>query len=192
MNLKGLLVATLVVFGVSSAQAGLTIEPFLGTSVSGELKSDAPDSLVGSGTDLSSLTYGARLGYGMLGFSGGLEYRMGTGEIDDNGTKSDNKTTTLGLYAGYNFPILVRAWVGYSLSHKVTVEQSTGGDVDLTGTNMSVGVGFTGLPFVSINVEYHMVEFDEMEQAGTKTDLTSTDGNLIMVTVSAPLAIPFL
>ena len=76
----------------------------------------------------------------------------------------------MGAFVGYDFPILVRAWATYFFD--VTYSPETGSDLTATGT--SFGVGFTGLPFVSLNAEYRMLSFDDSELDSSEVFLSAS------------------
>jgi hypothetical protein len=132
--MKKLALAALVSLGFTlPAQAGFFIEPYLGY-LTGELE-------VGSfELDYSGTSYGARLGGSTLGILYGIDYQAGTYKAE--GSESDSSWSAYAL-VGYDFPILFRAWY----AHLVEAD----GDGDYSGSKL--GVGFTGLPFLSVNLE---------------------------------------
>lgn len=194
--MKKLLIAFLFTV-VSSAHAGFLIEPYLNYNFgSGDYKDS------GETIDIttSGPNFGSRLGYQFLGFMGGMDFNMGSLGWDEkaNGTKVsyDLDTTRIGIFAGYDFPILLRAWVGYyfknnaEYSKAYPVDGITKGD-GLNGTAIELGVGFTPLPLLSVNVGYRMNTFDEYEaDNGTKVALNGDNEisvNEIFVGISLPL-----
>ncbi len=182
----------------NQARAGLLIEPYLGFSLAG-----SGDSTFGTTTydhSYSSPTVGGRLGYGMLGFMAGIDYSMQSFDL-----KSEVGSTTyedgvsknqLGLFVGYELPILLRVWGTYFLSGKID-----GDDAQAAGTlfdsryefsdggGYALGAGFTGLPFVSINLEYRTLEYDKGELSGANITNYNEKLNLseVMLSVSLPL-----
>lgn len=177
--MKKILMIFTAVFTMSSvSQASINVEPFLGYTFSGE---------VGT-SDLTGVGYGARVGYDLaLGLGFGAEYFQGSYTAENTaGVESDFEPTDIGVYVSYDFPILVRAWATYVISGK---EDS--GAAELSGNGFKVGVGFTGLPFVAINLEYTTINYDESETAGVTTAI-DRDRDGIMLNVSLPLSIPFL
>ena len=137
------LVCLLTAFISTSATAGFLIDPYLG---SGQSKTTADlDSI--EGTDGFSAT-GARLGYSFLLLSAGVDYQMGS--IDGD------KVTSTSVFVGVDMPILIRAWAEVFVSSDL--ENDTSYDlVFKDGT--SIGIGFTGLPFVSLNVEVQNINY---------------------------------
>lgn len=168
-----------------SAHAGVLLEPYLGYGI-------------GSGDrgnfDYSYNTpqYGARLGYQMLGVMGGIDYSMASFELEAENkttgttTKSDYKKNQLGVFVGYDFPLLVRAWGTYYVS--ANLEDDIAPISKYSGGGYALGVGFTPLPLVSLNVEYRTFSYDEVETGSTTASLDPNfDLNEIFLSVSLPL-----
>ncbi|MNL14220.1 hypothetical protein D3C87_1351510 [compost metagenome] len=170
---KLLLVLALGLGFTSTSHADLMVEPYIGYEMgSGSLGSD--DFKVTS-TDL-----GLRLGYhsGLM-FWGALDYTMGSGTIDpDTGDDQDGKRSTLAAVIGVDLPILLRAWVGYGFTNEMKLDSDT-----LKGKATKIGVGFTALPFVSLNLEVISDEWDETSSGGDP-DAKNTS---YLVSVSLPL-----
>jgi len=177
----------LTLFSVS-ARADLLLEPHLGFNVSGSGDT-------GSGTGLvkysySGLQMGARAGYQMLGFMTGLDYTRSSYTLEAKGvsstTNSDLDRNEIGLFVGYNFPILLRAWGTYYFSNTSTY--SNGNEV--SGNTTELGVGFTGFPFLSINAMIRMASFDEFKSGSTTTSLSpKQDFTEVVVGVSIPFTL---
>ena len=167
----------------SPAHAGLLIEPSLGYAFIGEAEGD------GSKDDLSGLAYGARFGVTSLGFMVGAEY-MGTLFTIDASDNPKLNSTNLGIFAGYSFPILLRAYATYFFYNQATYKES-GTEVDFRGSGLKLGVGYKGLPFVSLNLEYLMQTYKEARVGGSPWADLSTDvkANTLMFTVSLPFSI---
>lgn len=181
---------------IQTASAGILIEPQLGYIVSG--KGDYTDSGVKVSGKYNGVQYGARLGYQVLGLMGGLSYQAATYTTSltcalctPTSAKVDYKQDAFGVFVGYNAPILIRAWIGYNFSVKETSSTSntyvTNGDWS-KGHSTELGVGFTGLPFLSVNVIYRMLSYTKVYDNNTKTT-SSVSGNSpkeIALAVSAP------
>jgi hypothetical protein len=189
--MKRLLSAVVLFFTVSmSANALFHIEPYLGyKKLSGE-NSQTPKTEY----DFSGVTYGARLGLSSLGFFGGLDYSMASGdwesEVSNTKTTVDSSQTMMGLFVGYELPILLRAWATYYMDIKHEVESGSNNGREYSGGGYGLGVGYTGLPFVSLNLELKKYTYDEYESAtGTKVTLNNGEHDYteMMVSVSLPL-----
>jgi hypothetical protein len=190
-----LLIAFAAITTAQTAYAGLLLEPYAGYAMgSSETKLGASG---GGGTyqyDNSGVGLGARIGYTMPLLWLALDYSMANGVKSKakttGATDADIDSTTLAAVIGVKVP-LIRAWVGYSPMNKATAK---GNNIEtkLEGSQLKVGAGFTGLPFVSINVEYRMTEFKKYEQGGVSADMSSSavyessKGNDLFVSVSVP------
>lgn len=173
-----------------SANASFLIEPHLGYNIHSS-------TTWGNATvDYNGAQYGARLGLQTLGLMGGFEYNHASyeKEVTASGTtsKADFGRNEMGLFVGYKFPILLRAWLGYNFSAKET--QSTGGDINdyLKGSSTEIGIGYTGLPFLSLNLSYKMLSYDEFYNAGngtTSTLSTKFEPKEIVIGISAPFTL---
>ncbi len=191
--MKNLLIVLLFVLAIPMARAGVWIEPYLGY-MSG--KATATVSVLGGAPTEYKYTYktpmlGARLGYGMMGLSAGLDYSLSTGSFEykqdtpatTHGADKD-KYTNLGIYVGYKFPLLFRVWGTYFLKSETktdTVGAGTGSTVGdkVKGKGYALGAGFTGLPLVAINLEYRAITFDEVTDASTGTTTTLPISNAL-------------
>jgi hypothetical protein len=158
-SFKLLFLVSLFTFA-NTASASFLVEPYLGYQL-------------GSGdrgtTDFSynAPTYGARVGYQMLGFMGGIDYSLSSFDLESENTVTNAKSESafkknqLGVFAGYDFPILLRAWATYYVSAKLENDVAT--PTEYSGGGYALGVGFSGLPFVSLNVEYKTFSYDEAQ-----------------------------
>ena len=190
---KLVLAFALVLTGAFSQQskASFLIDPYIGY----KLAWDTPSKL-GNDVDVTrnGMMYGARAGYQFLGFMAGFEYGMGSGMTWDVaaatalGVSSAEKSydaTYMGVFVGYELPIMLRAWASYYFD--ANWEFEGGNKVELTA--ISFGVGFTGLPFVSLNAEYRINTFDTKVFALTpsvSSDDYKSNGELFF-SVSLPL-----
>jgi hypothetical protein len=147
-TLKTLLVLVTLTIGLN-AKAGLYIDPYFGTMISGEWEGSSTEDL--SGTDM-----GLRLGWGLMGLSFGVDYRMINHTIEFNSGNQDVEGNVLAAYVGYEFPIMFRVYGEYIASGSADVGNQT---ADVTGGTV-IGVGYTGLPFVAINYEMVSTTFE--------------------------------
>lgn len=147
-----------MVLAAPIARADLLLEPFLGY-YTGELETTSAGTTSTSDTDGMGL--GARIGYQQLGLMVGGEFMTGKWK-DDSNPSNDVTPTTLGVFIGYNFPVLLRVWGTYNIQTKTKVEGG-GTSNDLEGDSLKLAVGTTILPLVSINLEYITSTFDEAD-----------------------------
>lgn len=192
--MKRILLASLFLFA-TSAQAGFLIEPYVGFGISsGENSNTAKVEY-----DQTAPFLGARVGYQTLGFMFGLDYTKGMEADFDTKVGSVTSTTdldqsTFGVFVGYNLPVMLRVWGAYYFDTTLEQQSGAGTGDEISGNGIGLGAGFTGLPFVSLNLEYRMMTLDESKDnsTGTTTKLTGTDEvdyNQIMLSVSLPLNI---
>src|SRR5262249_2347880 len=133
-------------FVAPAVQAGVLVEPYLGYHT-GKVKQTGATDITGKG-----VTFGGRFGYQQMGFSAGLDYM--TGKWTNDATPSaDISPTDLGFFVGFNFPMMVRVYGVYNFQVKEKVSSSAFNVTD-EGNGIKLGVGFTSLPFVAINLEY--------------------------------------
>ena len=170
--LTGLLIGT-------NAKADLLIEPLVGYSF-GTLSSDIPGS---KDADLNGPSFGGRLGYQNLGFQLGLDYLNSNMNVEDE--NDDLKATEWAGFVGFKFPILLRVYAGYIFSAKGDL----GNQEFDKGTGSKVGLGFTGLPFININLEYRRVAYDETKVGAFKINGADTKYDAYMISISLPFAI---
>ncbi|MEZ0392445.1 MAG: outer membrane beta-barrel protein [Pseudobdellovibrionaceae bacterium] len=191
--MKRILAIFALIFGMSSAaQAGLLIEPYIGYAFG-----KATYTFIGATeyTDnLSGAGYGLRLGYKFLMPWVALDYTGGSGTAKSGRpgvADSDYTVTSLGGVVGVDLPILLRAWAGYGFSNEVLLKGAAGAaDQKFKGTYTKVGVGFTGLPFVSLNAEYQIHDFKKVDVGSGEVDKTDVfdklTGDQVLVSVSIP------
>ena len=169
MKLK-LLVMALVASVSMSAFAGFMVEPYVGTgqyATTFDLASLEDSEESGE----SYKTVGGRLGYSFLLVSGGLDYELMSAD-------GDNITNT-SLFVGVDLPILFRFYGKYVFSSDYDND-----DIDLDFASGTVlGVGFTGLPFVVINLEVTNLNYT-FDVSGNDVDAAIAGTAL---TVSLPL-----
>ena len=180
-------------------RAGVLVEPYLGFAIG----ADGETSVAGTAYDNSyaSVTMGGRLGYQFLGFMGGIDYSMQNFSLksksSSNSDKDDVKKNQLGLFVGYDFPILLRAWGTYFLSGSVEGKDAnvandqvfSSNDKFSDGSGYALGVGFSGLPFVSINLEYRTMEYGKFARSNNSSVAYGKKLSLseILLSVSLPL-----
>ena len=195
--MRKLILAFTAFLGLSSAaQAGLLLEPYIGYETGGGKATYTSDATQSYTNKATGSTVGARVGYKLpLMFWLAADYSMTSGSdkyefVDSNLNESPNFNRT-SLYAtvGMDFVILVRGYVGYSLSNENKLKFSAG-EVTAKGSAYKVGLGFTGLPFVSINAEYVKYTYTDLSGAlgsGKVSDLYSSfDNSAVMLGVSVP------
>lgn len=169
MKLKLMAAAILACLSTSSF-AGLMLEPYLGT---GQYATSFDSSLLtdSEADGESYTTVGGRVGYSFLLVSAGLDYELMS--LDDA------SVTNTGFFVGVDLPILFRFYGKYIFNSNFDDD-----DIDLDFENGTVvGVGFTGLPFVVINLEVSSLNYT-FDLSGNDVDAAVAATAL---TVSLPL-----
>jgi hypothetical protein len=159
---------------VTNSHAALLIDPYIGLNLNGSTKFGTAENDYKN----SPVSLGARVGFAQLGFSVGLDYQITSGVEVKNDT-NEYDSTEMAIFGGFDFPILVRAYAGYIVSADF---ESTASKYD-EGSGYKLGAGFTGLPFISLNVEYKVVSYDKLNGVSTST----ADNKSMLVGVSLPL-----
>lgn len=181
------------------SHAGILVEPQLGYVLSGGYNGSYTlgAGTVSSNESISGVQYGARLGYDYFGFMSGLNLQLGSMSkncktCSPAGSVGQSQTD-IGLFVGFNAPILIRAWLAYNFSSKLkateTANGSTGGQY-LSGSSTELGVGYTGIPFLSFNFIYRMHNFSKFTQAGgVEQTVSGYKPSELELAVSIPLNI---
>ncbi len=169
------LMATILAVGGAFAHADLLLEPYVGYHT-GDLKRPGFDA------DFNGTTIGARIGYQQLGAMVGVDYFTGMWD-DDANPSGDDTPSVFGIFAGYNFPVLLRAYAGYNFMTDLKREAG-GGSTKYEGSSIKLGVQTTILPFVAVGLEYWTAEFDEADGNSLSPEL---EGKGIGLIVSLPM-----
>lgn len=164
-----------VVLMSSPAMAGFYLEPYLGYE-NGKIGDDK----------LTGTNLGGKIGMDTLGFAFGADVMMGSLSIksDTTGDSSTWKSQDVGLFAQFTFPILVKVSGTYFLQSENKYEDATA-----SGKGTKLGVGYTGLPFISINFDMIDISYDKLKTNAGSVDLTDADRKTWMLSVSLPLSL---
>ena len=171
-----------LVLMINTASASLLIEPHVAFNLNGS--GEGSVNSISHKYEYNGPQYGARLGLQFLGLMAGVDYTRSSFDMEDKfsgtGVTDSFSRNETGVFVGYNFPILVRAWGTYYFSNDAKNDR---GD-KYSGNTKELGVGFTALPLLSINVMYRMVTWDEINSVKISDDINA---NEIVVGVSLPL-----
>lgn len=175
--MKKLLVLITCTF-MLGANASFYLDPSIGINFNGEFGSNDFDN--------NPITLGVRAGYSTLGFSFGLDVAQSMNvEVENDGSPDGWDFMEYGLFAGYEFPILVRAYAAYVIGGK-----AERGNAELSDTSgFKLGFGYTGLPFVSINLELKDYEFGKYQDSITTNNNANTDFKTVLLSVSLPVSL---
>ena len=172
-------------FGFSThSQASLLIEPVVGYNIGAKYDAEGGENYTGG----TGAAFGGRLGYQNLGLQLGVDYLNSSLDMDDNDFDKNVSLSEWAGFVGFEFPVLLRVYAGYIFSATGTTKMSNA-NVDLIdGSGTKFGVGFTGLPFIDINVEYRTGAFGDYEISGTKVG-KEVKYQSIMLGLSLPFTI---
>jgi hypothetical protein len=159
-----LLLAAVIFVSVNVANAGIYFEPYFGSLVSGEISGETYDAAYDLDNDnektvaVTGSVYGARVGMDFINVAMGLDYMAGSPSFD-----GDSSTlTNMGIFFAFKIP-MVRFWAEYIFSAKVS---STNDDDETAtfdkGTGTKIGVGYSPIPYLSINFEVLSNTFTEV------------------------------
>lgn len=172
----------------SSAYGGVLIEPHWGYNLIGKVEDGTSNTIKYNGNQ-----YGARFGLQSFGFMGGLDYTHSTFVYKTAvvPAESDEKSRDqIGIFVGYKFPILLRFWGEYNFFDK-TKQAANGSNHSsgyyTKGHGSTVGVGYTGLPFLSVNLEYKTSSYDQSSTGALNPKLTTRE---VVLGVSIPINLP--
>ena len=186
-TLKNILALFAFVFILStrSSNAGVLAEPYLGLSLGAG--GDARIDYKNIEYSFSAATYGTRIGYQYLGFMAGLDYSFQKFRMTKEGPgiakKLDTKKNQWGVFAGYNFPLLIRAWGTFFVSSKIDGES----EVFKKGMGYELGIGSTTLPFVSLNISYRTLTYDRYIAVGNPVYNEKLVSHELLFSASLPL-----
>lgn len=182
MKIAQLLILILAFLIINPAKAALLIEPVIGMNVTSDLE-------IKNGEDSSGtfgLGYGGRLGYQNFGFQLGLDYLNSSIDMGSD-YKKNFETTEWGAFVGFEFPVLLRVYAAYLFSMEGESKVDAGKVKFEDGTGVKLGVGFTILPFLDVNVDYRRGTFDKTKVGSLSGD--EADFSAYMLSVSLPFTI---
>lgn len=169
-------------FYSENTRAGSIVEPYAGALLNSSY--DFNDGAAEG--DVSGTAVGVRLGFSQMGFMAGLDGRRIFGTLEpDTGTDTDYTFSQLGFFVGYEAPVMVRFWGEYIFS--LDGQQDDDTDIKLKkGTGFLLGVGYSFIPFVSVNLEMTNATTTEYDN-GTVTSEIDTTYQTYLVSISLPL-----
>lgn len=200
-KLRGFILIGAISCLASSARASILLEPYVGYEL-GQFAMTAAD-VNDYKYNMGGVAVGGRLGYSAtlvsFGLWGALDYSMANYSTSvasqpAGGTATGDPATRSSLFidVGVKLPLL-QAHVGYAPMNSM-VMKATGGDLKYEGSAMKLGVGFSGLPFIAINLDYIASTFNKYTSAaGTTTDISSgqTISKATATTYMLNVSLPF-
>ncbi len=167
MGLRKIIFFIFTIIFSSVTSASILIEPHLSYAVVGD------GDYNGSDNSYTGLTYGSRLGLKYHGFMLGGDYSASSISSSEKSTTASRDMkydrSQIGAFVGFRFPLFLRIWYTYYLEDKLTFKTtlsgwSTSGDYQ-KGSGDELGLGFTSLPFVSINFLYRHSTYKKFSSA---------------------------
>jgi hypothetical protein len=190
LRTTGLVCALFISLSALTVKADLLLEPYVGYQVSGAFESKV--SGIPAKSTSSGAAFGARVGWSLpiVWLAGDVRRVSGKLKPEGGGTDDSFEETQLGAVVGADLP-MVRAYAGYMLMNEL---KDTGDGSSFKGSALKFGAGFTGLPFVSLNLEYTMSTYDKVVSAGIEVSpeslgLSDLKSNSLMLSVSLPFEI---
>ena len=175
--MKKLFLMTAITLSLST-QASILLEPQLGYVVNHNADSQITVTRNGvtSNANVSASGTAAE-----LGLSAGVQYFgfMAGGSVTQG---ASDKGLLTGVFIGFNAPILLRAWATYNFKSEINY-----GSTETDGSSVELGVGFTALPLLSLNLIYRKYDMDELSISGIPYTTTGLKPSEIILAVSAPL-----
>jgi len=166
----------------------ILIEPYIAVNILGDFDYKSAASKAAKGdSDKIPFSFGGRLGYTKMGFQGGLDYALTKSMKFEQNTTQKGDMNEFGAFVGYQLPILLRGYVGYTFHGKIDFE--TGGEYkSLRGVKF--GLGYSIFPMVKMNVEYKLYNFGEYKlNSVTVNPKADADLKMFAVSISVPLSL---
>lgn len=183
IKLTQLCLLLVIFFLATPVKASLLVEPVVGLNLNSKLDMDGTKYSGGGG-----LGYGGRLGWQRFGLQLGADFFHSSIDMSDNTFKKNLKMDEWAGFVGYEFPVLLRVYAGYIFSANGTTRANINnvtGNLKLdSGSGYKLGVGFTGLPFLDINLEYRSIDMDGKFNG---TAANNNKFNTLMLGLSLPL-----
>ncbi len=161
------------------AQASLLVEPFIGVA------RPEIDSVAGRENGYGT-ALGARLAYQDFGFQLGLDIASLTSRVG-GGYGSDMRSTQYAAFVGFRFPVLFHVYGGYILKADGDTSLNNGSTCKFSdGKGYLLGVGFSGMPFIDVNLEYRNLNYATTKLNGADAGRGS-DYTAYVLSLSLPL-----
>lgn len=182
-----MLLSSFILLTSSQAFAGIYLEPYFGYET-GKSTGEADIQSVGIlqvDTESKGVVFGGKLGYSMMGLAGGLDYSMFKSKDTDKtgqGNDGDSDVTDTGAFVQFTFPIMFKVSGTYIFNSK-----NKSDDSESTGSGIKIGAGYTGLPFIAINLDYISVKYDDTKVDNAVVNSSDVKSTSYMLSVSLPL-----
>ncbi len=176
-----MVLAALTVFAATPAKATILLEPYLGYQIGTYTSGSNSPSI-----DLTGVPVGVRLAYEFPVIFVGVDYdTLVSGTAKQNNTSVDLSGSNFMVEVGAQLP-LVRAYVGYAISHDLTFKNSPASAKYEGGADFKLGIGTTIVPMLAINLEYLNSTYDKVNGNSFPAGVASDKSNIYRLTVSVP------
>lgn len=161
------------------AQAAIVFEPYLGVPL-GTADLDSASS-----TSTSGFGIGGRLYYEKMGFILGTDLKFSA--QSSSSPEMSYEQNQLGLMGGLSVPgFPLRLWINFYFLDQMSVSQL---DRDYMGGGYSLGLGFSPLPIVALNLEYKSSTYNKYDKGSTEVNIRDDEATFSALLVS--LSFPF-
>ena len=166
----------------TKAKASFLLEPYAGINFNGGWSASGSDSV----NQFTGTMFGARAGIQKLGFMLGVDGRKGSWSVD-NVANSELDYQHVALFLGYDFPLLLRFYAEFVIGGTVSDQDN---NEFMKPSGFVVGAGYKFFPYLSANLEYATVKYQEMEAStGVNFEDREDEGGYFLLSLSAPINI---
>ncbi|MBS1983898.1 MAG: hypothetical protein JST16_06975 [Bdellovibrionales bacterium] len=160
-----------------SAQAGPYVEPAVGYTAGSLSQSGVP------AISTHAFIFGGRLGYRYDEYRFGIDYMMGLGSGDQLGNSGSYRPTDLGVFFGYELPLMLEFYASVFVKSKAKI-QSSENPADFSGQSYRAGLGWRGLSFCTIILEGIYRNYSKYDGSSLTKPIRGT-------TIGASVSVPF-
>ncbi len=151
---------------------------------------------LGLNGDAKSLIAGTRMGYQFAGgLITGIDFSFGkSGSVESTNSivnEYDYEPLDIGAFVGYQLNSYIRVWGSYIFSHTVNLDGvDSGGNPldDFKGEGYNAGISIKGLPFLRVNLEYHIRDINEI--GGAAVTVNDNKSETFLLSLSVPFDLP--
>ena len=165
-----------------SANAKLFLEPYMGFGKATSEQISNPSVTF----DSFSINPGLKVGMAtMLRLvSAGIEISYQDSMVENPREELNLERMDYALFAGFDFPVLFRVFGKYILQSNLDI-----GNTEIVNpSGYGLGLGYTGLPFLSLNLEYRNLSWNKIR---TNDFEANNDGEISEVILSLSLPLKF-
>ena len=166
------------------AKSALFLEPYLGLGMATSGDIEGPEATFEGLSINPGLKIGTTTMFTFVSFGAEFSYQDSTAEARPSGRELDLTRTDFSAFALFEFPILFRIFGKYIVGSSMTIGNTDMIDPDGYG----LGVGYTGLPFLSLNLEYRTISWKKIKNNDVESNANGEITEIIL-SLSFPLKI---